>query len=79
MTESCDDHSRAGASNAISTPSKPWRSSSRLSSERSVSSRSASMVLSGTDTTSAIGQLTLNRYAAHVGKVSGMTGLRIIS
>src|SRR5215213_7328040 len=37
------------------------------------------MVLSGTETTRAIGQPTLTRYAGRVGKLSGMTALRIIS
>src|SRR5207249_5626334 len=41
-------HSFEGASKTISTPSNPCRSRSRLSIERSDSSRSASIVLSGT-------------------------------
>ena len=49
---SFDDHSFDGASNAISTPSNPLRTSSRRSRRRSASSRSAMAVFSGTSTAS---------------------------
>src|SRR5215210_5276970 len=61
------DQSLAGASKAISTPSKPWLSSSRRSNVRNASSRSASEVLRGTSTTAGT-QPTLNALAARVGK-----------
>ena len=56
--ESWPDQSRDGASNAMSTPSKPWRSSSSRNRSRNVSSRSASIVLSGTSTVSTLATLT---------------------
>src|SRR5205807_5702323 len=65
--ESCADHSLSGASNAISTPSNPCMPSSLLSIDRNVSSRSASIVLSGTRTVVAIDpHLTTFRRPRHV-------------
>src|SRR5215210_1386625 len=52
--ESAAAHSFVGASKTTSTPSNPCRPSSRLSSARTLSSRSASMVFSGTLVTIAI-------------------------